>query len=217
MDFEGSGSSGGHAPGRGTTRRMTDSRRAAHEVVHKAVRDLIVELRAHSFTAATLQEVFGGELLEPCALWGEKAVSLAFDIASYISLQDADAEAWGRRAATEATRDSGEGIKAAVKIGQYLLGPSPLTLANDISKMAGEALENINKARLLHRVAELTQALKALEDLQALEKPFDAVLSVDRGVSYTLDQFAELALASSIELSQPAAEEIPSPDPLTPR
>jgi hypothetical protein len=100
-----------------------------------------------------------GSVKEAEEVRSEKAVSLAFEIASYVSLQDAGPEAWGRKGATVATLGSSDEIRAAVKVGQYLLGPSPLTLANDLTKMLAEATRNINANRLKERVDRVFEAV----------------------------------------------------------
>jgi hypothetical protein len=139
--------------------------RAARSQLLVELNTLRVELRSQRFSAATLRTVFGtpprpGSEREP--LPGEKAVSLGFEIGSWLSLLNADVEAWGCKAVSEATRNSSEGFKAAVKVGQYLLGPSLLTPADDFTKIVGEAVEGINKQRLERCVDRVRTAVEAL-------------------------------------------------------
>ncbi|WP_406455709.1 hypothetical protein OH768_20695 [Streptomyces sp. NBC_01622] len=178
----------GDGVGTGTTRpsvtytkRSVDRnprRRALRSAAQDAIRNwlltevhaLTVELRSQHFAPETLQEVFSGppgqSETPPGASRvhaGEKAVALAFEVASYVSLREAGPEAWARKGASVTARGSGKDIEAAVKIAQYLLGPSPVSMANDVTKMLGEAVANINKQRLQRCAAEVARAVAAYE------------------------------------------------------
>ncbi|MGW3037460.1 hypothetical protein ACWDCB_40475 [Streptomyces sp. NPDC001178] len=99
---------------------------------------------------------------EETDLPGEKAVEIAFEIASYMALRDAGPESWGRKAATVATSDGSTEVKAVVKTVNYLLGPSALTVINDLTKLAGDAVKNINAERLKQSVTRVDTALQVL-------------------------------------------------------
>lgn len=145
--------------GGGEEASTADSRttyRAAYGNLLDEAEALMKELRAHHFPQATLREVF----TSAAPSGEERAVSLGFEAASYLWGEDAEGTA----------RHSGKAIEAAVKVGQYLMGPSPLTLANDITKVVGEAVRNINKKRLrdrVNRVFEAAANVKASGNLKA--------------------------------------------------
>jgi len=154
------------------------------------VRTLTTELRSQKFAPETLQKVFSGppgyageDEVPPgrsTARPGEKAVALAFEIASYVSLRDAGPEPWAHKGASVAAHSSGKDIEAAVKVAQYLLWPSPVTMANDVTKMLGDAVANINEQRLRRCVDEVARAVAAYdssprtEDASSLEKPLES-------------------------------------------
>ncbi|MFC8514206.1 hypothetical protein [Streptomyces sp. NPDC057257] len=154
-----------------TTRRPASpsaaefAHRTARSTLVKELKSLNVELRSQNFPAAARQRVFAGAFRPGEATEshpGERAVSLGFEIASLLSLRDAGAEAWASKALSEATRDSSREIKAAVKVTQYLLGPSLLTIANDLTRILGEAVAGINALRLQECVKNVSQAASEL-------------------------------------------------------
>ncbi|TQJ89414.1 hypothetical protein [Streptomyces sp. SLBN-31] len=116
---------------RAPTTADRETYRLAHGNLLDEAEALVRDLRAHHFPPGTLREGVA-------AAGEEKAVALGLEAASYISLPDA------RRAA----RHGGKGIEAAIKVGQYLLGPAPLTLANDVTEVVGDAVRNIGEERL---------------------------------------------------------------------
>ncbi|MHC3468357.1 hypothetical protein ACYF6T_06560 [Streptomyces sp. 7R007] len=165
-----------------------------------AAEQLMKELRAHHFRDDALQRAL-------CGVPGpdegevspvEKAVTLGFEIASYVSLRGADAEAWARKGLSEAAR--GSEFEAAVKVGQYLMGPSPLTLANDVTSVVGEAVRGINEQRLQRCV---TRVSEAIEKVSTVEHP-DAQKSVSP-LKGRRPLFAPLA--------EPPANLLPPPEP----
>jgi hypothetical protein len=192
---------------------------AAQSQLLEEAETLTRELRSQNFSAATVQKAFGAAPQGSETHPGEKAVSLAFEIASYVSLRDA--EAYGRKAATLATSSSSKEIRATVSIGQYLLGPSPLMMANDVTKIAGDAMANINAARLeqcVSRVFAAVETVRSIESLydsaavsalkDRLESPSADPPSVDRpSVTETAtDQRSWLLDPPSSRLSRPDEE-----------
>lgn len=143
--------------------------RRAHANLLEEAETLLRELRSQHFSPGTLREVFGARTSpseEGAVHSGEKAVALGFEIASYLTLRDSEGVA--RKGLSVAARHSGKEIEAAVKVGQYLMGPSPLTLANDVTKVVGEAVAGMNKQRLQRCVLRVSEAVRRIE---ALEHP----------------------------------------------
>ncbi|MGW3101123.1 hypothetical protein [Streptomyces sp. NPDC001100] len=126
---------------------------------------LVKDLRRRYYSKKTIRKAFGGETQESTVHRSEKAFALGFEIASYVTLRDA--EAVGRKGASLATLHSSKEIRAAVKIGQYLLGPSPLTVANDLTTMLGDAVRNINADNLKKRVDRVFEAVRAVRSLES--------------------------------------------------
>ncbi|XUL90483.1 hypothetical protein ACQ86D_30835 [Streptomyces galilaeus] len=134
----------------------------------------------------------------------EKAVALGFEIASYVTLPDAGAV--GRKGASLATLHSSEGIRAAVKIGQYLLGPSPLTVANDLTTMLGDAVRNINADNLKKRVDRVFEAVRTVRSLESYPE--------GRGISSPKQSRRRASVRrSSVPPARSAVEPPPQPDP----
>ncbi|MEV6504265.1 hypothetical protein [Streptomyces prunicolor] len=134
-----------------------------------AAEKLARELRSQCFSKPVLAEAVGEAVPavpEPYVPSGERAVDVVFEIASYMALQDADAEALEFKAVTVATDDSSKGLKAVVKTANYLLGASALTIINDLAKLAGEAVKGINAKRLKESVTRVDAALQALSTTQ---------------------------------------------------
>ncbi|MEV6726849.1 hypothetical protein AB0M94_38755 [Streptomyces xanthochromogenes] len=139
-----------------------------------AAQDLSTQLRCRSFSEEVLVKAAAGRsaknshagsgksISAPPKKAGEKAVDLAFEIASYMALRDTGPESWGRKAATVATSGRSEGVKAVVKTVNYLLGPSALTVINDLTKLAGDAVKNINAESLRQSVARVDTELQVL-------------------------------------------------------
>ena len=130
-----------------------------------AAEALARELRSKRFPEAALKEAADGRAPaspEGGSLPGERAVDVAFEIASYVALQGRGWLGLDHKAASEATRDSSEPVKSAVKAGNYLLGPSPLMLVNDLTKLAGDAVKGINAKRLKRCVTRVAAAIEAL-------------------------------------------------------
>ncbi|MFD8300758.1 hypothetical protein ACFV29_00165 [Streptomyces sp. NPDC059690] len=191
--------------------------RRAHANLLEEAETLLRELRSRYFSPDTLREVFGaapppGE--EGVAHSGEKAVTLGFEIASYLTLRDAEGVA--RKGLSVAARHSGKEIEAAVKVGQYLMGPSPLTLANDVTKVVGDAVAGINRRRLqncVNRVSEAIGRVEALEPSLAPEIPSPIrdsprVLTVDEDMgSYDvctpMEWQPEISLDASLDVEGP--------------
>ncbi|MGW3141230.1 hypothetical protein [Streptomyces sp. NPDC001139] len=138
--------------------------RLAQDDLLDAAEKLTGELRAHHFPDATVRQAFFGTPEDGQVSANEKAVALGFEIASYISLRDFEGVA--RKGLSVAARDTE--LEAAVKVGQYLMGPSPLTLVNDVTKVIGEAVAGINEQQLQRCVRRVSEAVSRIE---ALEHP----------------------------------------------
>ncbi|MFI8229735.1 hypothetical protein ACIGDI_12945 [Streptomyces sp. NPDC085900] len=146
--------------------------RAAHSNLLDEAETLMKELRSQYFSPDTLRAVFGARPSpgdEGAVHSGEKAVALGFEIASYLTLRDSEGVA--RKGLSVAARHAGKEIQAAVKVGQYLMGPSPLTLANDVTEVVGEAVAGINKRRLQRCVVRVSEAIGSVEALEASRTP----------------------------------------------
>lgn len=105
--------------------------RRAHGNLLDEAETLVRELLAHRFPPGALREGCG-------AVGEERAVALGLETASCIFLPGA------RRAA----RQGGKEIEAAIKVGQYLLGPAPLTLAHGVPQVVGDAVRSVGERRL---------------------------------------------------------------------
>ncbi|MFF4904337.1 hypothetical protein ACFY2T_05715 [Streptomyces sp. NPDC001260] len=128
------------------TRADREAYRHAHGNLLDEAEALMSELRAHRSPSDARREVFGAA--SPAG--EEKAVALGFEAASHIFLRDSEGT----------VRHRGKEIEAAIKVGQYLLGPSPLTLANDVTEVVEDAVRTIDgeKLRALLQVPSLTAA-----------------------------------------------------------
>ncbi|MGJ5797551.1 hypothetical protein ACSCCL_43395, partial [Streptomyces griseorubiginosus] len=86
---------------------------------------------------------------------GERGAANTFDVLGRLMLPESSPEGWTATLVTDLAQGDPP-LEAAVKLGKYVLHPTFLTLANDVSKLVGEALHNIN----LDRLEELTDSLR---------------------------------------------------------
>ncbi|MFG2503145.1 hypothetical protein ACGFSB_33670 [Streptomyces sp. NPDC048441] len=145
----------------------------ADETLLQDAGEFAVSLRSKTWKDEALKDAVGA--VEPMtgmekAPPGERAVAVGFEIASVAALYYADAEGILRKGVTEATRDSGDNARAGVKALQYTLGPSALTLADDVTKLMGDSVRKGNDDNLKRCVARLRPAIEA-ESPRSFEEP----------------------------------------------
>jgi hypothetical protein len=121
-------------------------------------REVANDLLAKEFTDASLREAAGGvnpDSSEHGVLPGERMIAFTLDVVSYATLNTSNPGAVGRKGITEATRNGDDRTKMAVSVCQYALGPSPLKLFDDTTKMLGEAVRGSNAKKLKANMARL--------------------------------------------------------------
>ncbi|WP_158778736.1 hypothetical protein [Streptomyces cellulosae] len=79
----------------------------------------------------------------------------AFDAAGRMMLPHASPEGWAATVATDLARGD-KTLETAVKVGKYILHPTPLALADDATRIVGEALHDLN----VRRLQELAHSLR---------------------------------------------------------
>ncbi|MEW2045132.1 hypothetical protein [Streptomyces sp. NPDC005476] len=79
----------------------------------------------------------------------------ALDATGRMMLPHASPEGWAATVATDLARGDNS-LETAVKVGKYILHPTPLALADDATRILGEALHNLN----VRRLPELTNSLR---------------------------------------------------------
>lgn len=116
---------------------------------------LAIHVRAHSWARTDFTAIGApDEDNEPHL--GERQMSDAFDVLGRLMLPASAPEAWTATLVTECARGD-KTLEAAVKLGKYLLHPTFLTLADDATRVLGEAVHRLN----VNRMHELAHAVKA--------------------------------------------------------
>ncbi|MFD8655103.1 hypothetical protein [Streptomyces mirabilis] len=126
---------------------------AAQEGFVRTALALAVHVRACSWAEADLGAagVPGrGDVPHP----GERGTADAFDVLGRLMLPHSSAEGWTAALVTDLARGDAT-LEAAVKLGKYVLHPTFLALADDATRVIGEALHGLN----VRRLEELTQSL----------------------------------------------------------
>ncbi|MBK6018697.1 hypothetical protein [Streptomyces sp. MBT53] len=156
---------------------LSEKERAKLRQLARVAREVANDLLSKEFTDATLREAAGG--VNPCGakdgvLPGERMTAFALDVASYATLETSNPEAVGRKGVTVATRNCDKRTKMAVSVWQYALGPSPLKLFDDTTKILGEAVRGSNAKKLkanMARLADLTMGSPRRTELQSEPEP----------------------------------------------
>ncbi|MEV7076621.1 hypothetical protein [Streptomyces sp. NPDC093990] len=127
---------------------------AAQEGFVRSALALAVHVRAHSWAEADLGAagVLGqADVPHP----GERRADDAFDILGRLLLPHSSPEGWTATLVTDLARGD-KTLETAVKLGKYILHPTFLALANDVTREIGEALHNLN----VRHLKELTSSLR---------------------------------------------------------
>ena len=135
----------------GQTQAMLGLDRPAHPPVGAAAQrefvcsslQLAVHALAHRWTEADLG--LAGQAEVPHL--GERQAADAFDVLGRLMLPHASSEGWAATICTDLARGD-EKWEVAVKLGKYVLHPTFLALADDATRVVGEAVHNINVDRL---------------------------------------------------------------------
>lgn len=115
---------------------------------------LAVHVRAHSWAKADLGAV-GAPGRDDVPHAGELWSADTFDVFGRLLLPNASSAGWTAALVTDVVRGDQE-LEAAVKLGKYVLHPTFLALADDTTRVIGEAVHNIN----VDRLRELAQLLR---------------------------------------------------------
>ena len=119
---------------------------AAQEEFVRTALALAVHVRAHSWAMADLGPLgVLGQVDVPHP--GERQAADAFDVLGRLMLPHSSADGWTATLVTDLARGD-EKLVAVVKLGKYVLHPTFLALADDATRVTGEALHSINVTRL---------------------------------------------------------------------
>jgi hypothetical protein len=126
---------------------------------------LAKHVRAHSWAEAELGAPSApGRDDVPHA--GEHRMANAFDATGRMMLPHASPEGWAATVATDLARGD-KTLETTVKVGKYILHPTPLALADDATRIIGEALHNLN----VRRLQELTHSLRGYASATGTSHP----------------------------------------------
>ncbi|MEV7390501.1 hypothetical protein [Streptomyces sp. NPDC091215] len=116
---------------------------------------LAVHLRAHSWTPDDLARagLTGKPEADGLPPAGERRTADAFDVLGRLMLPHASPEGWTATLITDLAKGD-KTLEAAVKLGKYILHPTFLSLADDMTRMLGEAVHN----RAISRLRKLVEA-----------------------------------------------------------
>ncbi|MFJ2833543.1 hypothetical protein ACIPC1_39385 [Streptomyces sp. NPDC087263] len=192
---------------------------AAQEEFVRTALALAVQVRAHSWAMADLGPlgVLGqADVPHP----GERQAADAFDVLGRLMLPDSSSEGWTATLVTDLARGD-EKLEAVVKLGKYVLHPTFLALADDVTGVTGEALHSINVTRLY----DLTRLLRHYSDPRpphpaAVQVPTSAV-GVPEPTSYsqpvTQSESPGSKFDDPLPIYPPHVTLMRSPDPYTPK
>ncbi|MFJ9900940.1 hypothetical protein ACIQPR_47270 [Streptomyces sp. NPDC091280] len=105
---------------------------------------------------------------------GERQTADAFDVLGRLMLPHASPEGWAATICTDLTHGQ-EKWEAMVKLSKYILHPTFLTLADDATRVIGEAVHNINMNRLRELADSVRNFAGAAEPSHRATEPTSAV------------------------------------------
>ncbi|MFD8766109.1 hypothetical protein [Streptomyces mirabilis] len=126
---------------------------AAQEGFVRTSLALALHVRAHNWAEADLGAV-GVPGQDDVPHPGERLAADAFDVLGRLTLPHASPEGWTAALVTDLARGD-KTLEAAVKLGKYVLHPTPLGIVDDATRLTGKALHDLNVLVL----GELAQSL----------------------------------------------------------
>ncbi|MFI6661473.1 hypothetical protein ACIBL8_38830 [Streptomyces sp. NPDC050523] len=131
----------------GQTQAMLAGEQLIHPPVEAAAQEEFVctslQLAVHALAHRWTEEDLGLAGQAEVPHLGERQTADAFDVLGRLMLPHSSAEGWTAAVLTDLTRGD-ETWGAVVKLGKYILHPTFLTLADDATRVMGEAVHNIN-------------------------------------------------------------------------
>jgi hypothetical protein len=135
----------------GQTQAMLGYDRPAHPLVGAAAQSAFVctslKLAVHALARRWTEADLGLAGQAEVPHLGERQTAGAFDVLGRLMLPYASAEGWTAAVFTDLARGD-EAWEAAVKLGKYILHPTFLALADDATRVIGEAVHHIHVGRL---------------------------------------------------------------------
>ncbi|MGQ4385190.1 hypothetical protein [Streptomyces sp. SAS_270] len=101
---------------------------------------------------------------------GEAGAADAFDVLGRLMLPHTSPEGWSATLVTDLARGN-QRLEAAVKLGKYVLHPTFVALTDDVTRLIGEALHNLN----VDRLQGLTRSLRHYASAAGPSHPADPV------------------------------------------
>ncbi|MFF7601234.1 hypothetical protein [Streptomyces mirabilis] len=170
---------------------------AAQEGFVRTSLALALHVRAHSWAEADLGAV-GVPGQDDVPHPGERLAADAFDVLGRLMLPHTSPEGWTATLVTDLARGN-KTLEAAVKLGRYVLHPTFLSIADDATRVIGEALHGLSVLDL----EELAQSLWAY------------AWGLDPGTDLDAALVEELlGLPTPMEDKQAPAPKPPEPPPL---
>ncbi|MGW1713861.1 hypothetical protein [Streptomyces sp. NPDC002156] len=135
----------------GQTQAMLGHDRPAHPPVGAAAQSAFVctslQLAVHALAHRWSETDLGLAGQAEVPHLGERQTADAFDVLGRLMLPHASPEGWTAAVFTDLARGD-EAWEAAVKLGKYILHPTFLALADDATRVVGEAVHHIHVDRL---------------------------------------------------------------------
>jgi hypothetical protein len=94
---------------------------------------------------------------------GESGAAQGFDVAGKLILPHASAEGWASELCTSVAKGDAK-LELTVKVGKYLLHPTPLLILDDLTQMCGRAIYSSHVNELSTYVSNLRSLMKAPTD-----------------------------------------------------
>ncbi|MFI1507331.1 hypothetical protein [Streptomyces sp. NPDC020597] len=141
--------------------------------------ELAVLLRAYNWgeqdlALAAVQNAVGRENV------GERGAADGFDALGKLVLPTASPEGWAGELAARAA-EGNEYLERAVKLGKYLLHPTPLLILDDLTEIVGQAVHSLNVRKLTGCVNDLGACLAPKRRAEPDVLPEDDRLIPGRG------------------------------------
>lgn len=167
-----------------------DAARQKKLVTHAG--ELAVLLRAYNWGEQDLaledvQKAVGPEHV------GERGAADGFDALGKLVLPTASPEGWAGELAARAA-EGNEYLERAVKLGKYLLHPTPLLILDDLTKIVGQAVHSLNVRKLTACVNDLGACLAPRPRVEVDVLSDDDCLTADMGHAVDSPDLAEVDL-----------------------